>query len=137
MSTLKLMLGMIPSTSKLEDEEKALVSEYEKMVSFAGSEALARYNELNESVNSAGFRQKRKEIESLTYKGSEEHAREAEYLNLKKAKDITGYFKTEGSALLKNFTALDGSDRVKEIEDLKLFIQSPEYRQKEKMPGDL
>jgi hypothetical protein len=43
MSTLKLMLGMIPSTSKLEDEEKALVSEYEKMISFAGSEALAKY----------------------------------------------------------------------------------------------
>ena len=106
MSTLKLMLGMIPSTSKLEDEEKALVSEYEKMISFAGSEALAKYNELNESVNSAGFKQKRKEIESLTYKGSEEHSRETEYFSLKKAKDIVGYFKTEGGSLLKNFTAL-------------------------------
>jgi len=133
MSTLKLMLGMIPSTAKLEDEEKALVSEYEKMISFAGSDALAKYNTLNESVNSAGFKQKRKEIESLTYKGSEEYTRETECLNLKKAKDIKGYFKTGGSALLKNFTALDGSDRVKEIEDLKLFIQSPEFRQKEKM----
>jgi len=127
------MLGMIPSTAKLEDEEKALVSEYEKMISFAGSDALAKYNTLNESVNSAGFKQKRKEIESLTYKGSEEYTRETECLNLKKAKDIKGYFKTGGSALLKNFTALDGSDRVKEIEDLKLFIQSPEFRQKEKM----
>jgi len=133
MSTLKLMLGMIPSTSKLEQEEKALIAEYEKLISFAGSEALAKYNTLNESVNSAGFRQKKKEIESLTYKGSEEHARETEYLGLKKAKDIVSYFKTEGSALLKNFIALDGSARIKEIEDLQLFIQSPEFRQKEKM----
>ena len=133
MSTLKLMLGMIPSTSKLEQDEKALIAEFERLTSFARSEALARYHVLNESVNSAGFRQKRKEIESLTYKGSEEHARETEFNNLKKAKDIVSYFRTEGSEPLKNFTALDGSARIKEIEDLQLFIQSPEFRQKEKM----
>ncbi len=133
MSTLKLMLGMIPSTSKIEQEEKALIAEYEKMIAFAGSEALAKYTRLHESVNSAGFKQKKRELESLSYKGSEEHARETEFLNLKKAKDIVSYFKTEGSSLLKNFTALDGSSRIKEIEDLQLFVQSPEFRQKERM----
>jgi len=133
MSTLKLMLGMIPSTSKIEQEEKALIAEYEKMIAFEGSEALARYTTLHESVNSAGFKQKRRELESLSFKGSEEHARETEYLSLKKAKDIVSYFKTEGSTLLKNFTSLDGSARIKEIEDLKLFVQSPEFKQKERM----
>ncbi len=133
MSTLKLMLGMIPSTSKIEQEEKALIAEYEKMIAFAGSEALAKYNRLHESVNSAGFRQKKKEIESLAYKGSEEHARETEFLGLKKAKDIVSFFKTEGSSLLKNFQSLDGSARIKDIEDLQLFVQSPEFKQKERM----
>jgi hypothetical protein len=133
MSTLKLMLGMIPSTSKIEQEEKALTAEYEKLIAFAGSETLARYTSLHESVNSAGFRQKKKEIESLAFKGSEEHTRESEFLNLKKSKDIVSYFRTEGSALLKNFQSLDGSARIKEIEDLQLYVQSPEYRQKEKM----
>ena len=133
MSTLKLILGMIPSTSKLEQEEKALITEYEKMISFAGSETLAKYNVLHESINSAGFRQKKKELESLTYKGSEEFLRETEFFRLKKAKDIALYFKTEGSALLKNFTALDGSAKIKEIEDLERFIQSPEFKQKERM----
>ncbi len=133
MSTLKLMLGMIPSTSKIEQEEKALIAEYEKMIAFAGSEALAKYNRLHERVNSAGFRQKKKEIESLTYKGSEEHARESEFIGLKKEKDIVSYFKTEGNALLKNFRSLDGSARIKDIEDLQLFVQSPEFRQKERM----
>ena len=133
MSTLKLILGMIPSTSKLEQEEKALIAEYEKMMSFAGSESLAKYNELHESVNSAGFRQKKKELESLTYKGSEEFSRETEYLRLKKSKDIALYFKTEGSAPLKNFTALDGSSRIREIEDLERFVQSPEFKQKERV----
>ena len=133
MSTLKLMLGMIPSTSKIEQEEKALIAEYEKMIAFAGSEALAKYTRLHESVNSAGFKQKKRELESLSYKGSGEHARETEFMGLKKAKDIVSYFKTEGSTLLKNFTSLDGSARIKEIEDLKLFVQSPEFKQKERM----
>ena len=133
MSTLKLMLGMIPSTSKIEQEEKALIAEYEKMIAFAGSEALADYNRLHESVNSAGFQQKRKEIESLSYKGSEEHAREREYMGLQKAKDIVSYFRTEGSAQLKNFMSLDGSSRIKEIEELKLYVQSPDFKQKERM----
>ena len=133
MSTLKLMLGLIPSTSKIEQEEKALIAELEKMISFASSATLARYNELHESVNSASFKQKRREIESLTYKGSEEYAREKECLSLKKAKDIVLYFKTEGSQPLKNFISLDGSSKIKEIEDLERYIQSPEFRMKEKM----
>jgi hypothetical protein len=133
MSTLKLMLGLIPSTSKIEQEEKALIAELEKMISFASSATLARYNELHESVNSASFKQKRREIESLTYKGSEECAREKECMSLKKAKDIVLYFKTEGSQPLKNFTSLDGSAKIKEIEDLERYIQSPEFRMKEKM----
>ena len=58
MSTLKLMLGMIPSTSKIEQAEKALITEYEKMIAFAGSDELAKYTRLDENVNSAGFRQK-------------------------------------------------------------------------------
>lgn len=133
MSTLKLMLGMVPATSKLEQEEKALIAEYDKMIAFAGSEVLARYNELHDRVNSAGFLQKKKEIESLTYKGSEEFAREKEFLSLKKAKDIVLYFKTEGSDLLKNFQALDGSKKIAEIEDLEKFVQSSEFKQKERM----
>ncbi len=133
MSTLKLMLGMIPSTSKLEQEEKALITEYEKMISFTGSETLAKYNVLHESINSAGFRQKKKELESLTYKGSEEFSRETEFFSLKKAKDIALYFKTEGSAPLKNFTTLDGSAKIKEIEDLERFVQSSEFKQKERL----
>lgn len=124
---------MIPATSKLEQDEKALIAEHEKLISFTGSEVLARYNELHDRVTSAGFMQKKKEIESITFRGSEEHAREAEFLSLKKAKDIVQYFKTEGSQALKNFTTLDGSGKITELEDLERFIQSPEFKQKERM----
>ena len=38
MASLKLLLGMIPSTSKIEQAEKALVTEFEKLHVFSESE---------------------------------------------------------------------------------------------------
>ncbi len=133
MASLKLLLGMIPSTSKIEQAEKALVSEFEKLHVFAGSKQLARYNELDRLVNSSDFVQKRKEIETLRYKYSEEFEKEKEYLSLQKSKDIVLYFKTINGHNLKRFLDLDGSDKIIGFEKLENFIKSPEFREKQKM----
>jgi beta-glucanase (GH16 family) len=132
MASIKLLLGMIPSTSKIEQAEKALIDEFKKLQSFTESKQLARYNELNELVHSAGFIQKRKEIENLRYKNSEEYTREKEYFSLKKAKDIVLYFKTVDSDALKNFKELDGSDKIRKYEDLQHLVQSESFREKKK-----
>ena len=68
MASLKFMLGMIPSTAKIEQKENALIKEFEKLNQFQASEQLAQYIQLNEHVNSSGFQQKKKEIESREYK---------------------------------------------------------------------
>jgi hypothetical protein len=133
MASLKLLLGMIPSTSKIEQAEKALISEFEKLNVFAGSDQLARYNELDKLVTSSDFVQKRKEIESLRYKYSEEYEKEKEYLSLVKAKDIVLYFKTISGHNLKRFQDLDGSEKIIGFEKLENFIKSPEFREKQKM----
>jgi hypothetical protein len=133
MASLKLLLGMIPSTSKIEQAEKALITEFEKLHTFSESDQLAKYTKLNELVNSAEFVQKRKEIESLQYKNSEEYSKEKEFLSLQKAKDIVLYFKTVAGNDLKRFKDLVGSDKINGFEELQKFIQSPAYREKEKM----
>jgi len=133
MASLKLLLGMIPSTSKIEQAEKALVAEFEKLKVFSESEQLARYNELNELVNSAGFVQKKKEIESLQYKNSEEYSKEKELISLQKSKDIVLYYKTTSGNLLKRFKEMEGSDKIGEFEELEKFIQSSEFKEKQKM----
>ena len=61
MASLKLLFGWIPSTSKIEETEKALVSEYEKLTAFGGSETLKKYNELHELVNSTDIIRKMRE----------------------------------------------------------------------------
>jgi hypothetical protein len=133
MASLKLLLGMIPSTSKIEQEEKALIAEFDKLQSFSGSDQLARYNELNELVNSADFINKRKEIESLQYKNSDEFLKEKEYFSLQKSKDIILYFKTIAGNDLKKFKEMEGSQKISDFETLEKFIQSSEFKEKEKM----
>lgn len=133
MVSLKLLLGMIPSTSKIEQNEKALINEYEKLLAFSESDQLTKYNELNPKVNSSDFIQKSKEIQSLKYKNSEEFAKEKEFHSLQKSRDIVLYFKTIAWNDLKRFKDMDGSDKIKEFEALEKFILSSEFKQKEKM----
>jgi hypothetical protein len=133
MASLKLLLGMIPSTAKIEQAEKALTMEFTKLQSFAGSDTLARYNELNQLVNSSGFTQKKKEIESLTYKNSEEYTKEKEFLSMQKSKDILLYFKTLSGNKLRRFREMDASQKITEYETLEKFIQSSEFKEKQKV----
>jgi Glycosyl hydrolases family 16 len=133
MASLKLLLGMIPSTSKIEQAEKALITEFEKLHVFSESEVLARYNELNGLVNSSDFVQKCKEIKSLQYRNSEEYLNEKEFYSLQKAKDIVLYFKTTSGNTLKRFKEIDGSSKILDFEDLEKFIESPGFREKQKI----
>jgi beta-glucanase (GH16 family) len=133
MSSLRLILGLIPSTSKIEQAEKALIDEFEKLKAFTKSDLLSKYTKLHDLVNSSSFVQKRKEIESLQYKNSEEYNKEKEFQSLQKAKDIVQYFKTISGSMLKRFKDLDGSQKIRDFEELENFIKSNNFRQKQKM----
>jgi hypothetical protein len=133
MASLKLLLGMIPSTSKIEQAEKALIAEFEKLHVFSESEQLANFNRLDKLVNSSDFIQKGTEIKSLQYKNSEEYSKEKEFKSLDKAKDIVLYFKTISGNSLKRFKEMEGSDKITEFELLEKFIDSPGFREKQKM----
>jgi len=133
MASLKLLMGMIPSTSKIEQAEKALTTEFSKLRAFSESEVLARYNDLNGLVNSSDFQQKCKEIKSMNYKDSDEYANEKEFISLQKARDITLYFKTSSGNSLKRFNDMEGSTKISDFETLEKFIESPAFREKQKM----
>lgn len=133
MSSLRLLLGLIPSTSKIEQAENALKAEFEKLKVFTNSDLLAKYTKLHDLVNSSAFIQKKKELESLQYKNSEEYNKEKEFLSLQKAKDIVLYFKTIAGSILKRFKDLDGSAKIRDYEELESFIKSNVFRQKQKM----
>ncbi len=133
MASLKFLLGLIPSTAKIEQAEKDLVAEFEKLNTFSGSETLKKYTDLKELVTSSEFIQKKKEIESLSYKNSGEYSKEKEFLSLQKAKDIKLYFKTVSGTALKKFRELDGSERITSYESLEKLVDSIEFKGKMKL----
>ena len=92
-----------------------MISEFEKLNTFSKSEQLAKFTELDKLVTSSDFIQKKKEIESLQFKNSEEKSKEKEFLSLQKAKDIVLYFKTVAGTDLKKFKELDGSEKIQQL----------------------
>ena len=133
MASLKLLLGMIPSTSKIEQAEKTLNNEFEKLNVFTDSEVLARYIKLDGLVNSSEFTEKCKQLKSLNYKDSDEYQNEKEFLSLQKSHDIVQYFKTISGNSLKRFKEMEGSSKINDFEELEKFIDSPIFREKQKM----
>jgi hypothetical protein len=132
MASLKLLFGLIPSTAKLEQAEKALTAEFDKLTAFTDSDTLKKFNELKDLVTSSDFLSKRKEIKSLSYKNSDEYAKEKEFLSLQKAKDIVLYFRTVAGSALKKFRELDGSEKISNYESLEKLVKSLEFREKMK-----
>jgi hypothetical protein len=132
MASLKLLLGLIPSTAKIEQAEKALITELDKLNAFSGSDTLKKYTELKELVTSSDFLSKKKEIETLSFKNSEEFVKEKEFLSLQKAKDIVLYFRTVAGSSLKKFKEIDGSEKISGYESLEKLVTSLEFREKMK-----
>lgn len=132
MASLKLLFGWIPSTTKIEETEKALVSEFEKLSVFAESEKLKKYSELKDLVTSSDFVRKQKEVESLTYKSSDEYAKEKEFISLQKAKDMVLYFKTVAGSELKAFQKMESSEKISAYEELEQLVNSFDFKQKMK-----
>ncbi|MDZ7738174.1 MAG: glycoside hydrolase family 16 protein [Bacteroidales bacterium] len=133
MAKLKLSLGLIPSTSKIEQEENALIEEFEKLKKFSESDELKRFNELDARVKSTDFQTQKKHIEGLSFKESEEYNKQEEFKKLDKSKDIRMYLKTRDSVDLKKYRELEGSDKIKRFEEVEKIINSPEFREKQKM----
>ena len=133
MANLKLSLGMIPSTSKIEQAEIDLIKEFEKLQAFLDSEELARFNELEALVSSADFIKQKKDIESLSFSHSEEYNREKEFNTLKKSKDIPRYFKTRDGADLRKFREMEGSEKITRYEELMALVSTAEFKAKQKM----
>ena len=90
---ISLFGGGVPTTAKVEQEEAALIKDYNDSQEYTGSEELSRYEELDAQVNSNEFAEKKKEITGRTFKATEEYKKEQEFLALKKSKSIKDYYK--------------------------------------------
>lgn len=80
--------GGIRPTTKIEAEHTSLLADYNEFCRVEQSDELKQFIKLEAFVNSDGFAQKKKEIENLKFKGSEEESQLKEFAKLSKHKKL-------------------------------------------------
>ena len=83
----------------------------------AKSTDLARYFELKKSVESIVFVQRKKDMESLHYKGSPEHIKNVEYIRLSNSRQLKRYYATLSTNEYRLFLESDAALKGKQIDD--------------------
>ena len=95
MASLAFMLGMIPSTDKVETADDQLRADYASFLEYENSEEFNHFLELEKEVKSSEFAVRKKQIPKKEYKDSEEFKKLEEYNILKKSEKVIWYFKTK------------------------------------------
>ncbi|HDS07261.1 MAG TPA: glycosyl hydrolase family protein [Bacteroides sp.] len=112
MASLSFLLGMIPSTEKVESADDQLRADYRAFKEFEQSDELKHYLDLEKEVTSSNFALRKKRIFKEKYKYSDAYRKEERYNRLLKKQK--------------------GDERSKELEELEDYINSEEFlRQKQ------
>ena len=128
MASLKVLLGLYPKTSKIEEYEAALIREHQEYIEFTSSDELAHFEELDQLINSPDFAEVVKTIKGQQYKDTEEYAKEQEYLQMKNSQKLKSYFKVKKSSNLQTYLGVKESGELEEITELQDFVNSDDYR---------
>ncbi|MDE5638972.1 MAG: family 16 glycosylhydrolase [Odoribacter sp.] len=120
----------IRSTYEVETLRKAFDEDYEIYNRVGDSGDLKRYNELNAYVNSPVFKERRKKIEQLSYKGSEYHAAEKKYKKLLKSSKLKSYYIILGSQELKGYLKIKESSSYAEFAKLHVVVHAAGFDKK-------
>lgn len=94
------------------------------------SEELKRFHELNEYVNSSQFKQRRKEIDQLSYKDSEYYKAEKQYKALLKLHKLQSFYLIQDSQELKGYEHVKTTDEYQEYIKLKVIVKSVGFDRK-------
>ena len=94
------------------------------------SEELKRFQVLDEQVNSPLFKQRRKEIEQLSYKDSEYYKAEKQYKTLLKTKKLQSFVLINASQELKGYEHVVQSSEYQEYLKLKVIVKSAAFDKK-------
>ncbi len=95
MASLAFLLGMVPSTEKVEAADDKIRADYAEFQRFENSDELKHYIELEAEIKSSDFAVRKRQIKKSEYQDSEEYKKEVEYKELKKSEKIVWFFKTK------------------------------------------
>lgn len=126
------LTGKIKPTATIEKQRAQLKSDYEAYLKTESSEELKAFLELEAWANSDAFKNKKKEIEGLSYKGSKEEKEWKEFEKLRKSGPIKKYFAVEGSSDLKRFEKERDSEKLKNYYTLLDYMKEGQFEKEKK-----
>lgn len=91
------------------------------------SDELEVYNDLKNFILSDEFKRQRKEIETRSFKDTEEYQKLQKHEELKRSEKIRFYTKFKDSKEYRNYLDLHGSDRIDGFENMKDYVESDEF----------
>ncbi len=124
--------GLIKSTARIEAAYDALHADYQMFCNFEKSKEHKEYHDLELLVNSATFRQKKRELQHLTVKGSKEEAHLQELQKLEKSSRLVKFFALLKSEELKRYEKISASEKLETYKKLKAIVESPSFDQRKR-----
>ena len=124
--------GLIKSTAKIEAAHEALLADYQLFCKFEKSAELKEYQSTEQLVNSAIFRQKKKELQQLVLKGSKEYAQMQELKKLERNNRLRNYYAMLKSEELKRYDKISTSESLAAYKKLKTSVDSASFDSKKR-----
>ncbi len=124
--------GLIKPTGKIEQEHERLLAAYNEYCEVEQSGELRKLTELETFVKSETFSQKKKEIENLIFKGSQEETLLKEFSMLSKNKSLQKFYKTLQSAELQRYFKIEKSETLAKYLALKKFMEDGSFAAEKK-----
>ncbi len=143
MASISFLLGMIPSTEKVEKADDQLRADFQAFKEFENSEELKHFLELEKEVTSSNFSLRKKKILKESYKNSEAHRKEVRYNQLLKRQkgddhspeftELDRYINSDEFLKQKQYLTMKPSERYETTEEYQKETEYKELKKSEKI----
>ena len=124
---LRYFLGLIPTAQKIDSAWAELFKMRDELHLIETSKEFARYNELNDLIQSNDFQAKKNDIVNLSLIASAENKLLTERANLEHSKPIKDYFKFIQSPDFNRLNKITGSADLARYFELKKIVESTDF----------
>ncbi|PKQ63583.1 hypothetical protein BZG02_09455 [Labilibaculum filiforme] len=128
---LAYKLRRASDTVGIERKRDALRKDFEEFESFAISDELKDYYDLEATVLSEKFKSNRKLIESKSYKKSDLFKEEKNFKRFQKSTKFKTYFRVKDSNELSTFELTKASEEISRFKELDKIVHSASFNKKE------
>lgn len=126
------LTGQLRDSGKIETGRKQTEKLYHDFLDAESSKELDDFRTLGKWIKSGEPLRKRRELEALVYKGSEEYNQMREFRKLSRSRELRDYFNLLSSGDLERFAVIGNFEKMQEFWDLNVYVEDGQFEQEKK-----